>query len=47
MLAEAVRAETAATANPGASGPAREFNAGRLAHALDLQAAVVALQRRP
>lgn len=43
VLADAVEAETQAVTNPGLTDSARQFNAGRLAHARDLQSALVAL----
>lgn len=47
LLEEAVTVETQSCAVPERSSEARHFNAGRLAHALDLQAAVRNLMTPP
>lgn len=43
VLREAVENEVNAVTNPGLTDSARQFNAGRLAHARDIQNALTAL----
>lgn len=47
VLAQAVVNEQLAVAQPDITDGARHYNAGRLAHALDLQTALISLKQSP